>query len=213
MTYQQIIDYANIEIDQYRMPFFDPDREAVILYDAIIEFVSQAYMEGERNERRRQDLIDFVRPYEPSGGTNIINLTSIDGFLYVFELAGVFTDPCDAAKTMTRPIKPQKMDKHFRSLIDTFERPDDYYPQYIEYRNGDVRTIEVISDTVPVGYRMYYIKQPYAPSSTELGLEPEFGSKRPICLEVGKIFKRKIMEAADDFNRYSIEQNEIALQR
>lgn len=213
MTYQAIINYANVVFDDYHMPFMDQDREAQLLYDAIVEFTSQTYREGERTERRRQELINYIIPLVIAGGTKLINLNAITEFLYTFELGGVFTDPCDSTKTMIRPIKPMKLDKHFRTLIDSFEKPDDYFPQYIEYTDS-TKTIEVVCDTNPVSYKMYYVKQPHQPTTTEItnGDSPEFGDNKIACFEVAKILARKTMPPTEDLNRYPVEQNEIALQ-
>jgi len=212
MTYQDIIDNANIINDEFRTPFNDNDRSAVLLYMSIVEFISQAYKQGEKNERRRQDLIDLVKPIAPAGGTKIINLSNIDNFMYTFELTGTFTDSCDSTKTFTRPIKPLKLDKHQRAMIDTFEKPDDLHPRYIEY-NDTFNTLEVLSDTTPVSYKMFYIKQPKQPNPVTLSIDsPEFGSKRTVCIEVSQILSRKFLMETDD-PRYTEEQNEINLNR
>jgi hypothetical protein len=133
--------------------------------------------------------------------------------MYVFELIGTFTDPCDNTKTIVRPIKPLKIDKHQRAMIDSFEKPDDYYPRYLDYNNNTSSTIEVLSDTTPVAYSGFYVRQPVQPTDTTLGNSPEFGAKRTVCMEVSQILARKIMLETDDFNRYPLEQNETALNR
>jgi hypothetical protein len=210
MTYQEIIDYANVVIDDYRMPFLDNTRSAALMYDSVMEFVQQSYQEGERTERRRSDLVPLVLNQNLAGGSTV-SLSGVANFMYVFNLSATFTDPCNAQAQITRPIRPVRMDQINKILIDSFEKPDDYYPVYIQYSVGAVNTLEVFSTTTPLSYKMKYVRTPTIVTSVNLGTNSPFGDHAN--LEIGKIFARKVMESTDDFNRYQIEQNEIALQR
>jgi len=210
VTYQEIIDYANIVLDDYRTPFMDDVRNAGLLYDAIMEFVKQSYDQGELNERRREDLLALVRPLSPPAGVTI-NLDAITDFMFMFNLAGTFTDPCNDKATIYRPIRPVKLDKINTILDDTFEKPNDYYPVYVQYK-GATNLLQIFSTTAPVGYSMKYIALPNQPNPATLAsTSPELGVQTH--LEIGKIFARKVMETTDDFNRYPLEQNEIQLSR
>lgn len=212
MTYQEIIDYANTLIDDYRNPFMDDVRMSKLLYDSIMEFVKQAYMQGEQSEYRREDLVGLVKTHTFGGGATL-ELSDIDDFMFAFNLSGTFTDPCNDQATITRAIRPVKLDRINVILLDTFESPDNYYPVYTQKNDSVLGNIlTVYSTDAPTASVMAYIALPVNPENADLDYDsPE--TSEETHLEIGKILARKIMEVTEDFNRYPLAQNEIQLQR
>ncbi len=215
MTYQGIIDLSNIIYDDYANPFFDPTRSSQLLYDAIMEFVQQAYDEGERNERRKQDLLPLVKPFTvPSFTTvtdsgfkvSLFNESVMDGFMYVYAMSGVWKDPCGGADRFT-PIVPIKMDKFNRALTDSFDKPDDEFPKYKQQDNQ----VLVYASNAPVSITVDYVKIPVTPTPLTLGNTPELhASTHP---EIAKILTRLFETTTEQLARVGIQQQEIQVQR
>lgn len=214
MTYQGIIDLANIKYDDYAHPFFDPVRESQLLYDAIMEFVQQAYDEGEKDERRKQDLLPLVKQVNVPFTTitdsgfkvSLFNESTMNGFMYVYAMSGIWTDVCGGQDRFT-PIVPIKMDKFNRALTDSFEKPDDEFPKYKQQDNQ----VLVYADNAPVSITVDYVKIPVTPTPTTLGGTPELHpSTHP---EVAKILTRLFETTTEELARVGIQQQEIQVQR
>lgn len=214
MTYQGIIDLANVKYDDYAHPFFDPVRECQLLYDAIMEFVQQAYDEGEEDERRLQDLLPLVVPFSPTFTNSTVDgfavatfqESQLPQFMYVYAMSGMFKDNCSTGYKF-RPIVPIKIDKFNRALIDSFDKPDDEYPKYEQQNNNVI----VYSANAPQSVSVSYVKIPVTPTPTTLNNTPELhASTHP---EIAKILARLFETSTEELQRVGIQQQEIALQR
>jgi hypothetical protein len=196
-------DQCDLLIDKANAPWFSPTEKDKFLNLAINEYVKNKYRAFEVDEKVREDLLTLVSPVFTVAG-NIINLDAVPNFLFILMINADINSPCgDLSKV---PVKPIQYDKLSESQRDPFNVAADKYPQYTQNMQGGLRTVEVISPTIPTLLRMVYLTKPavvdiVAPVNCNL---PEHTHEEIVNLAV-----RKMLGTIEGFENYQVQQNEI----
>lgn len=210
MTYQEIIDLANIYNDSYLNPQMQGSRAAALVYEAYLEFIKEKVADIEKTERITDDLMPVIRK-KVFAEASTLSLVDVPDFYLTALLMGKFRDVChpNPNAVIYRAIKHKPIAN--LSNNDPFEKPTNQFPTYYTYNAaqapGVLNVLVVESDSAPLESALFYVMTPFKPTASNLTTtSPE---TLPVThSEIAKILARKFTYTTED-QRYPYAENEI----
>lgn len=200
MTFADIHELIDVELDKHDLPWFEPEEKDLWANLALNEFVKTRYREFEINEKRREDIRTLIRT--STGNTSTVAIPA--DFMFSLSLKGTFNvTECGTVVTKERFIRPAQHDDINKMKNDPFNEPTNDYPLYVSSQSG--YTIE--SESTPVGWTLTYLKVPTQidGTNTPAGVPdlPDYTHE-----EIVNIAVRKIMGSIEK-DTYQLQVNEI----
>ena len=161
MTNAQLHTELDRRLDKAGSAYFNSSEKDGFLNDALFEFIFKRYKEFEKNEKNREDIAPLVRRVKvatgslTSGTSKFFMLESVPRFMYVLNMAGVFSDSCKG-KTITIEYPMSKPGNQFEATIsdtdssqaqDLVETQEDYIRRVItteSYSNAKLVSIRPV---------------------------------------------------------------------
>ena len=153
----------DVLMDKTTMPWLDPMQKDVYLNLALDDWPNWLYDGFEKSARRRTELSDLVRHYKAEG-KKVIDKREIAKLRYIVGIRGQywfyeFDENGKAVEVKDIiPIEPMSHDEIGVAYTDPQRRPTDNFPFYSEYKDGEVPTIEIHSDNIPVFVEVSYLE-------------------------------------------------------
>lgn len=207
MTYQAIIDLANVYNDDYANPSMMGDRSAALVYEAYLEFIKEKVALIEATERLTDDLMPLIRP-KTFSNVSTLDLSTVPDYYLTALLRGRFRDVChpNPNAVIYRVIKHQPLQSY--SITDPFEKATNEFPLYQAYNVAGANRFVILSDSAPLETVLYYVITPVKPTAANVAtLSPEV--LEITHSEIAKILARKFTYSTED-QRYPYAENEIA---
>lgn len=201
MTYQNVIDKANGNRDDFSNPYIPLAQTLQQLNDSIYEFVVQQYNRFEKTESVREDLRLYVKRFTVL--SNILPLTSIADFMYNLGIRATFGAGLNPVQAEARAVT---WDKLQTLLTDPFAQPSDRSPVYYQYYNGTDPVIFVVGESIPTGVTITYLKTPVVATVSNLGSDIDLPDNAAV--QVARILTRKMQAVTEAYNDYQLSEQE-----
>jgi len=154
MTYAEMGEQLDLELDESGGLWFNDDEKSDWLNKAVDKFVQNVYMMFEVDEDAREKLRLLVKTSALQSGSTF-DLSLLTDLFYLLSLTGSFTvSSGGSSHVITRRIAPQQLDD--LDDQDPFSKGINADPRYEEV--GDV--LEIKSVTPPVNVHARYLKRP-----------------------------------------------------
>ena len=120
MTNTQLHTELDRRLDKAGSAYFNSSEKDGFLNDALFEFIFKRYKEIEKNEKNREDIAPLVRRVKIATGSltsstsKFFMLESVPRFMYVLNMAGVFSDSCKG-KTISIELPSSKPGNQFQA--------------------------------------------------------------------------------------------------
>jgi hypothetical protein len=160
MTFQEMHDTMDLELDRFQSPYFDAIEKDNFLNQALDAWMTKASERAEKTQRYRDELGGLViaRPFNSPS----ILVSDLVRYRRLLGITADFDFQC-GTQTIRRtvPVEPKNNDRFGVDLSSPFQIPNDQFPIYEETREVlGGRQIKILSRNAPIVVDVTYLMNP-----------------------------------------------------